>query len=285
MLSDTEAFRETATDFPPPVELVPGRLYVLGDSIELDGRLTWAPADARGWQPINVYLLLEGKSALIIDPGVYVQRDTVRRQLESLVPVGSPLAMFLTRAEPDATGNIGEIASRYPVTKLFAGGGPNPFDAFEAVGLMDPKKRGERIQMERMPQGYEVPISGTRGVEVLRPIIRLLATYWGYDRETKTLFTSDSFSHAIQAKPSDPRVTSGATAAAPDVATVRAHLLAKFGWLQHARTQSIVNNLRAMREGRDIERIAPARGMVIEGRVAVEQHLDAMEGVLRELAS
>lgn len=274
----------------PAVELVPGKLFVLGDSIELDGRITWVPPDARGWQPINTYLLTEGlltegASALVIDPGVYVHRHVVRRQLEERVPAGSPLGIFLTRAEPDATGNIGEIASRYPVTKLFAGGGPNPFDAFEAAGLMDPKNRGERIQMERMPQGYEVPVGGVRGVEVLRPIIRLLATYWGYDRQTETLFTSDSFSHVIQDSPDAPRVTSGGAAQHAGTGAVRAHLLAKFGWLAHAKTQSIVENLRAMRRGRSINRIAPGRGVVIEGRDAVEWHLDAVETVLKELAS
>lgn len=177
----TAAKRTTSTEgaalaVAEPVELVPDSLYLLGDSVELDGRVSWVPPGVRGWQPINCYALVEGTSVLIIDPGVYLQRLTVRRQLESFVPAGTPLSIFLTRAEPDSTGNLGEIASRYPVARLYSGGGPNPFDSFEAVMLMDPAHRGDRIQMERMPPGYAVPVGESRSVEVLHPSIRLLAT-------------------------------------------------------------------------------------------------------------
>jgi len=263
---------------------VPGRLYVLGGSIKLDGRISWVPADATGWQPINGYVLREDDSVLIIDPGIYAQRDLVCRQLEEVVTPGSPVSIYLTRAEPDAAGNIGEVARRYPVTMLYAGGGPNPFDAFEAVELLDPKSRGNRIQMERMAPGLPVPVGGARGIEVLRPIIRLLATYWAYDRETRILFTSDSFSHVLQDAPDDARVLTASDPRWAALPHVRAHLLAKFGWLFDAKTQSIVNNLCQMRASRDIERIAPGRGLVIEGRAAVTQHLDAVEAVLRELS-
>lgn len=268
-----------------PVELVPNRLYLLGESTKLDGRITWVPADVRGWQPLNSYVLIENKSVLIIDPGVYAQRATIRQQLEMLVPPGTRLSIFLTRPEADVTGNIGEIASRYPVDRLYAGGGPNPFDAFEVVSLMDPANRGDRIQLERMPTGFQVPVQGTRGVEVLRPVIRLLATYWGYDAETRTLFTSDSFGHSIQAQPGDPRIISANSPDQSDPINVRAHLLAKFGWLAHAKTPSIVNNLNALKASRVIDRIAPCHGLVIEGREMVERHFRSLEHVLKELAA
>ncbi|MDQ2801239.1 MAG: hypothetical protein M3Y41_00610 [Pseudomonadota bacterium] len=268
-----------------PVELVAGRLYLLGKSVALDGRISWAPPDARGWQPINAYVLLEGRSVLLVDPGVYAHRATIRAQLETLVPPGRPLSIFLTRPEPDVTGNIGEIASRYPVERLYAGGGPNPFDAFESAMLIDPASRGNRIQMERMPPGYAMPLSETRGVEVLRPTIRLLATFWGYDAATRTLFTSDSFGHTVQAGPQDSRIIAEGAPDQAETAGVRAHLLAKFGWLAHARTGSILKNLAEMRGNRAIERIAPGHGLVIEGRAMVERHLDAMRTVLEELAA
>lgn len=276
----TDAARAT-----PPVELVAGRLYLLGSSAPLDGRISWVPPDARGWQPLNSYVLLEGGTAVIIDPGVYAHREIMGEQVESLIPLGSTVSIYLTRAEPDATGNLGEIAERYHVDKLYCGGGPNPFDAFEAVGAMNTDGRGERIQMERTPTGYQVPVGAGRGVEILRPIIRLLATYWGYDTATRTLFTSDSFGHNLQTDPWDSRVLTASNARPVQLAAVTAHLLAKFGWLAHAKTRSIVNDLRRMREDRVIERIAPGRGLVIEGRALVERELDAMEQVLEELAA
>lgn len=267
-----------------PVALVPGRLWLLGGSVALDGRISWVPADARGYQPINTYLLVEEGAALIVDPGVYAQHELVGDQLERIVPRGSAVSIYLTRAEPDVSGNLGEVAARYKVDHLYCGGGPNPFDAFEAVGDIDQQNRGTRVQMERTPAGYEVPVGG-RGVEVMRPIIRLLATYWGYDRATRTLFTSDSFGHNLQASPDGPRVLRDGDGGAVDAAQVRAHLLAKFGWLQHARTRTILNNLRELRKDRDVERLAPGRGLVVEGRGRVARELDVMEQVLEELAA
>ena len=268
-----------------PFALVPDRLYLLGDSVPLDGRISWVPPQARGWQPLNTYVLLEGEAALVVDTGVYAHRTTIREQLATLVEPGKKLSIFLTRPEPDVTGNIGEIASCYPVERLFAGGGPNPFDAFESAKLMDPASRGNRIQMERMPPGYQMKLGDARGVEVLRPAIRLLATFWGYDAATRTLFTSDCFGHGVQvSRDSDCVIRLGSPAQAEPI-QVKAHLLAKFGWLARAKTQSILKNLEEMRGDRVIERIAPGHGMVIEGPEMVELHLDAMRTVLQELSS
>lgn len=268
-----------------PIALVPGRLWLLGGSIALDGRISWVPAEARGWQPINTYVLIEDGGVLIVDPGIYAQHDLVGAQLERIVPRGAPVSIYLTRAEPDVSGNLGEVSARYKVAHLYCGGGPNPFDAFEAVGDIDQQNRGTRVQMERMPPGYAVPVGGERGIEVMRPIIRLLATYWGYDKATRTLFTSDSFGHNIQASPDEPRILRESNAHRLDVAEVKAHLLAKFTWLAHARTRSILNNLRELRKDRVVERIAPGRGRVIEGEGRVRQELDAMEQVLEELSA
>lgn len=268
-----------------PIELVAGKLYLLGESVPLDGRISWVPPEARGWQPINTYVLIEGASVLVIDPGVYAHRTIIREQLAQLVEPGRKLSIFLSRPEPDVTGNIGELASCYPVERLYAGGGPNPFDAFESTMLMDPASRGNRIQMERMPLGFQMPLGDARGVEILRPTIRLLATFWGYDAATRTLFTSDSFGHTVQATPDDDRVLRSGAPSQSDTASVKAHLLAKFGWLAHAKTRSIINNLAEMRGSRAIDRIAPDHGLVIEGPEMVKLHLDAVHAVLEELAA
>lgn len=270
---------------PSPIELVAGRLWLLGASVVLDGRISWVPADVRGWQPLNTYVLIEGDSVLVVDPGVYALRTTVREQLAQLVEPGRKLSIFLTRPEPDVTGNIGEIASCYPVERLYAGGGPNPFDAFESATLMDPASRGNRIQMERMLPGFQMPLGEARGVEMLRPTIRLLSTFWGHDAATGTLFTSDSFGHTVQARADDDRVLRDGAPPQSELASVKAHLLAKFGWLAHARTRSIIDNLAEMRGRRNIERIAPSHGLVIEGREMVERHLNALNAVLEELAA
>lgn len=267
------------------VELVPGKLYLLGDSVELDGRVSWVPGEVRGWQPVNCYVVRQDDAVLVIDPGVYLHRDTVAGQLETIVPAGTPVSIFVTRAEPDTTGGIGEIARRYPVERLYAGGGPNPFDSFEAVGDLDMAGRRERIQLERTAPGFQVPVAGTRGIEILRPSIRLLATWWGYDAATQTLFTSDSFGHTVQAQPDDPRVLTPALPPQHDVATVTAHLTAKFEWLAHAKTPALRDSTRAMFVDRAVSRIAPAHGLVIEGPETVRAHIEALDAALLALAA
>ncbi len=283
--ADVATIARPTGDVPDAVALVPGKLWLLGASIPLDGRISWVPADATGWQPVNTYLLKDAGGALVIDPGIYIHHEIVGEQLERLVPRGSDVSIYLTRAEPDVSGNLGEIASRFHVAHFYCGGGPNPFDAFEAVGSIDQQNRGTRVQMERTPLGYEVPVGGDRGVEIMRPIIRLLATYWGYDRQTRTLFTSDSFGHNLQDAPGDSRLLRESNAHPVDPRAVKAHLLAKFGWLAHARTRSILNNLRELRKDRVVDRIAPGRGLVIEGAGRVREELDVMEQVLEELAA
>lgn len=267
------------------VELVPDRLYLLGDSVELDGRVSWAPGDVRGWQPVNCYVVRQGDSILVVDPGVYVHRNTVADQLQRIVPAGTPVSIFVTRAEPDTTGGIGEIARRFPVDRLYAGGGPNPFDSFEAVGELDMEGRRERIQLERTAPGFQVPVGTGRGIEILRPSIRLLATWWGYDAATETLFTSDSFGHTVQSRPDSPRLLTADRPAQHAVADVASHLSAKFAWLAHAKTPALRDGTRAMFADREISRIAPAHGLVIEGREMVRAHVDALDAALRGLAS
>lgn len=269
---------------PEVVALVPDRLYLLGDSVELDGRISWVPERARGWQPMNCYVLREAGSVLVIDPGPAVFRETVADQLETIVAAGTPVSVLVTRAEPDTTGGLGEIARRFPVERLYAGGGPNPFDSFEAIGELDTAGRRERIQLERTAAGFSVPVGPGRGVEILRPSIRLLATWWGYDEPTGTLFTSDAFGHTVQPRSDGPRLLTGEDPP-PRPAEVVAHLGAKFGWLAHARTAVPRESTRDLFAGRAVTRIAPSHGLVIEGPQAVRAHLDAMDAALSTLSS
>ncbi len=268
---------------PEVVELAADRLYLLGAGVELDGRVSWVPEHARGWQPMNCYVLCEAGSVLVIDPGPAVLSDTVTDQMETIVPAGTPVSVLVTRAEPDTTGGLGAIARRFPVKRLYAGGGPNPFDSFESIGELGSPARGERIQLERTAAGFAVPVGPGRGVEILRPSIRLLATWWAYDEPTGTLFTSDSFGHTVQARPNGPRLLTGG--AQPEPAEVIAHLSAKFGWLAEARTPVLRESTRELFAGRTVTRIAPAHGLVIDGPEAVGAHLDAMDAALRTLAS
>lgn len=51
---------------PDVVELVPDRLSLLGDSVALDGRVSWVPERVRGWQPMNCYVLREADRKSVV---------------------------------------------------------------------------------------------------------------------------------------------------------------------------------------------------------------------------
>ncbi|MCW2778603.1 MAG: hypothetical protein JWN17_2328 [Frankiales bacterium] len=269
---------------PGVVELVPGRLFLLGDDIALDGRISWVPADARGWQPSNCYALVEPGGVVVVDPGPRVLDEVVCAQLQTLLPPGTPLSVFLTRAELDTTGGLGALARAFPIARLYAGGGPNPFDSFEAAGDVQLGDRRERIQLERMPAGA-VPVGPGRGLQVLPPSIRLLATWWGYDEQTQTLFTSDSFTHTCNEVPGGPRVLDGTMPPQADPDRLRSHLTAKFAWLRHAKTPALWTDLQEVFRERPVARIAPGHGLVLEGEDVVQQHVAAVLDVLKDLAA
>jgi pimeloyl-ACP methyl ester carboxylesterase len=76
----------TAIDTDAPVELVPGKLYRLGGTVPMDGRLSWVPASWQGpdsllHEALNSDLLIEGDRAMLVDSGVTVHREAIVAQI------------------------------------------------------------------------------------------------------------------------------------------------------------------------------------------------------------
>lgn len=170
-----------------PTVVVPGKLYSAGGMITLDGRLSWAPANARGWQPAHTYVRLLDDRALVIDPGLAAFQDDVVAGLASLLPSGMEVEVLFSRARHDCIGNLGALVEAFDVTRIYTGGVLNPFDAFSAAPLIDTRSR--RTAVLRSPDESHL--------EILHPALRILTTFWSYDPELKTIFTSDAFTHAI----------------------------------------------------------------------------------------
>jgi flavorubredoxin len=267
----------------PAVELVPGRLWVIGGTVSLDGGVTWAPADGTQ-QPLNAYLLREGGQSLLVDAGVKLHEDLVRAQLNSLLPPGSRLSIFLTRAEYDCFGALAAIASDYQVERIYTGGTQNPFDAFEEVTGFAQSWDG-RLQLGRQAVGHTQTVDTSGGLEVITPALRVLATFWGYHTACRTLFTSDVFGHTSLPEPGAPRVITDATADPSTLESVREHLLARFFWLSQANTRAMVENLRSVFEEREIAIVAPSHGRVLKGERTVRRHYELLRDVLTGLGS
>src|SRR6201999_2997922 len=69
--------------------IVPVKVYALGSSVPLDGRVSWAPATPGLRQACSCYLLTEGESALLVDTGVPAHWPAMEVQLRELVKPGT----------------------------------------------------------------------------------------------------------------------------------------------------------------------------------------------------
>lgn len=256
-----------------PLELVPKSLYALGGELEVTGMTSWVPDDVRGVQRNSCFLLLNSDEAMLIDCCPAVLRQTVIGQLESLLPPGMELSIFLTRAEYDTSGNIGAIAASLPVKAVYAASGigskkGNPFDGFDfALAPAQNARPFEEVSSERIPVGEAIPLGGDRRLEVITAPFRMLAAYWAFDTATGTLFPSDAFGYTIDS---------------PDISVEEGfrNLASRYWWLPGARTDGIAQDLEAIFESRDVKIIAPVHGCIFVGRDEVARQRQRMQEML-----
>jgi hypothetical protein len=256
------------------LEVVPRAIYVLGGVIPADGGVSWIPEGATGYQPANTYLVLGGDAPLIVDPGLPYVEPGLLSGLEEVLDAGIPVEVFLSRAQLECIGNIGAIAARHPVTRVYTGGVRNPFDAFHTGTMRDRRSAG--LNVRRAPEGSEL--------EIIHATLRLLNTYWGYHAPTGTLFTSDSFTHGLMQSIDAERVLHHESDDDTSPEQVSAHLLATFPWLAGAATGPIARSVTEVFSGRDVRVVAPAFGRVLVGRDVVERHASLLIDALNSAA-
>jgi flavorubredoxin len=265
------------------IALREGELYAIANPYEVDGRLTWHDPAARGFATMNCYLLTEGDSALLIDTGVTAHRDALVEQLRDLVD-GAELEVLHSRlGEYTSVCNTPAIVEAFDVTavwgqhpsaELWTDFQPHRDRGFgHAIGAV-PVKLLER-QME-----FELGDGGTRRLEAFSSILRLLPTWWVWDEATRTMFTSDLFSHVRRPSADGPWVV---TAEDDDttVETVREHMVGtRYWWVPEADTRPIAAGLAEVFASHPVERVAPQYGCILEGADVVERHLELVQQVL-----
>ncbi|MEZ2388060.1 hypothetical protein AB6813_00690 [bacterium RCC_150] len=258
------------------------KLAVLGGVIPLDGRVSWVPQGETGFQPSNAYLLREGASNLLVDSGLAVHSEQILDDLAGLVGEGGGVSIFFTRSEMDCVSNLEPIAGRFDIERLFTGGVINPFDAFDDVSRLALRGRRHQIDAQRTAEGdsmartAEIEIAPGRVLEVESPLLRLLPTFWGWDNETGTLFTSDTFTHGVMDRPDGQRIIDSTVEDTTTVEQVAGHLYAKYEWIPRSTCGPLREWLQEKFDTLDPEIIAPSRGCVLKGRDVVRRHLDFM---------
>ena len=261
-----------------------GRLYALQNPFALDGRVSSYPASARGFSVANSYLLKEPDTAMLIDTGFGKDEPVIRAQIEQLIAPGSTLSLFPLRLnEFMSINNVETFAGRFNIDQCYTS---NPDAALwfdlgaEAHGrsILDAMKvtavtRADTIQLGK----------GSRAIDVMQAPIRLIATRWLYDGETKTLFSSDMFSQVWRERADGPWIVTDAD----DTTTTRDHrsflLNTRYWWLEGAPTDSIRRGIGEVFDKYDIETIAPGYGCILSGRKVVARHYRMLDDILKGL--
>ena len=144
----------------------------------------------------NSYLLTQPDAALLIDTGFGKDEPAIRAQIESLIAPGLPLSMFPLRLnEFMSINNVETFAGHFNVETCYTsnvdaalwfdfGAKEEGRDILASMNVTA-VTRADTIQLGKLG----------RAIDVMQAPIRLIATRWLYDRATRTLFSSDMFTH------------------------------------------------------------------------------------------
>jgi hypothetical protein len=276
--------RETRTTARGIAALAEGRLYALQHPFALDGRVSSYPTSARGFAAANSYLLTQDDAAMLIDTGFGKDEPAIRAQIEQMIAPGLPLSLFPLRLnEFMSINNVETFAGHFNVERCYT----SNVDA--ALWFDFGAKANGRSTLESMPvtavTRSDTIELGSRGrpIDVMQAPIRLIATRWLYDRTTRTLFSSDMFTHVWRDRADGPWIVTDEN----DTTTVRelrSFLLnTRYWWLEGAPTDSIRRGIGNVFDKFDVETIAPGYGCILRGRKVVARHYQMLDEILKGL--
>ena len=123
-----------------------------------------------------------------------------------------------------------------------------------------------------------------RSIDVMQAPIRLIATRWLYDRATRTLFSSDMFTHVWRGSREGPWVVTEADDDSTSLPDMRSFLLnTRYWWLEGAPTDAIRRGIDDVFDKHDVETIAPGYGCILHGRKVVARHVRMLDEILKGL--
>src|SRR6202035_3373075 len=176
--------------------LADDKLYALQNPFALDGRVSSYPASARGFAVANSYLLTQPDAAMLIDTGFGKDEPVIRAQVESLIAPGLPLSMFPLRLnEFMSINNVESFAGHFNVETCYT----SNIDAalwFDFGAKAEGRDILKSMKVTAVTRADTIELGREgRAIDVMQAPIRLIATRWLYDRATRTLFSSDMFTH------------------------------------------------------------------------------------------
>jgi len=215
------------------VEQLADNILVLSDVVPIDGRVSWLPPRASGYEPYNEYLVLSDDNALLFETGVAAHGPSLVQSLKEIL--GSRrLAVYPSRIELDSIGNLGLILEEIPNTIV---GCANPIEPTRLCHFRD--WTTPRAPFTRFAVGSTLAEIGFPQLTVVDPVIRTLGTSWLYHEPAEILFSADFFCNDMLARADQSVIRrSGDAVIAPE--GLRASILQKFDWLGLASTVKIL---------------------------------------------
>jgi hypothetical protein len=263
--------------------LADDQLYALQNPFALDGRVSSYPASARGFSVANSYLLTQGDAAMLIDTGFGKDERTIRTQIEQLIAPGLPLSMFPLRLnEFMSINNVESFAGHFNVETCYT----SNIDAalwFDFGARAEGRDILKSMKVTAVTRADTIELGkGGRAIDVMQAPIRLIATRWLYDRATRTLFSSDMFTHVWREGENGPWIVTESDNDPASLSDVRSFMLnTRYWWLEGAPTDSIRRGIGNVFEKYDIETIAPGYGCILRGRGVVERHYRMLDEFLK----
>ena len=274
--------RETDSGAHGIAALAEGKLYALQNPIVLDGRVSSYPASARGFSVANSYLLTQSDAALLIDTGFGKDEPVIRTQIESLIEPGLPLSLFPLRLnEFMSINNVEAFAGHFNVEQCYT----SNIDAalwFDFGAKVGGRYILESMRVTALTRADTIEL-GKRGraIGVMQAPIRLIATRWLYDGATRTLFSSDLFTHVWRDSVDGPWVVTDDDDATT-LRELRSFMLnTRYWWLEGAPTSTIRRGIDAVFNKYDIETIAPGYGCILRGWEVVARHVQMLDEFLK----
>jgi flavorubredoxin len=262
--------------------LAGGKLYALQHPFALDGRISSYPGSARGYSVTNSYLLTESDAALLIDTGFGKDEPVIRAQIETLIAPGLPLSMFPLRLnEFMSINNVEAFAAHFNVEQCYT----SNVDAalwFDFGAKADGRSILESMRITAVTRADTIEIGHTgRPIDVMQAPIRLIATRWLYDAATRTLFSSDLFTHVWRDHPHGPWFVTDEADSTTERELRSFMLNTRYWWLEGAPTDQIRRGIGEVFDRFDIETIAPGYGCILRGRKVVARHYQMLDDFLK----
>jgi flavorubredoxin len=263
--------------------LADDQLYALQNPFALDGRVSSYPASARGFSVANSYLLTQSDAAMLIDTGFGKDEPVIRAQIESLIAQGLPLSMFPLRLnEFMSINNVESFAGHFNVENCYT----SNVDAalwFDFGTKAEGRDILKSMKVTAVTRADTIQLGkGGRAIDVMHAPIRLIATRWLYDRATRTLFSSDMFTHVWRDTETGPWVVTETDNDSTSTRDIRSFMLnTRYWWLEGAPTDSIRRGIGNVFDKYDVKTIAPGYGCILRGRNVVARHYQMLDEFLK----